>query len=269
MEYVIGEMTYSYDIVGEGEAVLLLHGFTGSKKSWKDLKAALANDYKVITIDLPGHGSTSTIPVTMEQCCDHLSVFLKAIKVEQAHIIGYSMGGRVALSFAMMYSDQVASLTLESSSPGLATGEERRTRRANDEKLANRILEKGLKTFVNFWENIPLFDSQKKLPLETQQRIRTGRLNQRPEGLANSLKYMGTGAQPSWWQNLSEINFPTLLIVGELDEKFVRINERMARNIKKVQFEIVKEAGHAVHLEKPKQYEKLIVHFLNENKDQL
>src|SRR5690625_6178986 len=86
MKYKIDDVTYSYDIAGEGEAVLLLHGFTGTKATWKALKEKLVPQFQVITIDLPGHGESSNTPVTMEQCVEHLSQFFRQINVERAHI---------------------------------------------------------------------------------------------------------------------------------------------------------------------------------------
>lgn len=261
--------SYSYDISGEGEAVLLLHGFTGSKETWSSLKEFLLPKFKVITIDLPGHGQTLSKQVTMEECCHHLAKFLKYIKVEEAHIIGYSMGGRLALSFAMMFPERVRSLILESSSPGLETDKERQDRILQDKKLAGKLNSEGIESFVRFWEDIPLFQSQKSLSLDVRESIRVERLGQEAEGLADSLTYMGTGAQPSWWGKLSSLFLPTLLLVGELDEKFVLINERMAKLIPNCKMEVIKEAGHALHIERPVDFNSIVKQYLITIKEDL
>lgn len=263
MRFETKDCTYSYAIEGKGETILLLHGFTGSQQTWKSLKKVLRNDFQVITIDLPGHGKTIGKPRNMKECVKDLSNFLKEIKVEQAHVIGYSMGGRVALSFAMMHKKQVASLILEGSSPGLKTESERRNRRKLDKQLAQRLRQEGLEAFVSYWENIPLFSTQRRLPEEVQEKIRNERLSQRIEGLADSLVYMGTGAQPSWWSSLKECSIPTKLIVGELDQKFVHINKEMQQLMPRAELTIIEDAGHAPHIERPVVFHDIVKAFLH------
>ena len=106
------------------------------------------------------------------------------------------------------------SLILESSSPGLKTEDERATRRETDHRLAERILQMVLPSFIDFWENIPLFKTQKELSEEQRQVIREERLSQREIGLANSLRGIGTGSQTSYWERLKAVNIPVLLING-------------------------------------------------------
>ncbi|MBO1914528.1 alpha/beta fold hydrolase, partial [Microvirga sp. 3-52] len=106
--------------------------------------------------------------------------------------VGYSMGGRIALSYTINHPKRVASLILESSTPGLETERERIERMNKDKILAQKICSEGILSFVEFWEGIPLFDTQKKLSTEQQQKIRTERLSQNAVGLANSLLGIGT-----------------------------------------------------------------------------
>src|SRR5699024_6113442 len=180
---------------------------------------------QVITLDLPGHGKThAREPKMMKSFSRDFNELLSHLNIEKAHLVGYSMGGRTALSFAQYYPEKVKSLVIESASPGLKTEEERQSRIENDEKLIKRLKDGGLMKFVSFWESIPLFESQKKLPKEIQKTIREERLMQTPKGLIDSLTYMGTGRQPSWWTSLDQLDMPVLLIVGEHDEKFIHIN---------------------------------------------
>src|SRR5690625_4319625 len=178
-------------------------------------------------------------------------------------MLGYSLGGRTALSFAQYFPNQVKSLILESASPGLKTEAERKTRREQDDKLAEKIKEEGIEAFVNKWENIPLFTSQKNLPKTIQNRIRKERLSQKKTGLGNSLVYMGTGRQPSWWDQLQSLTIPVLLIVGELDVKFVQINQTMHHLLKHSTIQCVPNAGHAVHIEQVEKFDKIIGDFLS------
>src|SRR5690625_6836121 len=97
--------------------------------------------------------------------------------------MGYTMGGREALSFEILYSENIRSLVLERASPGLKTEKERKKRRDHDKNLAFRMKDNGIEDFVDEWEKIPLFASQKKLPVEIKHKIREERLSQSVDGL--------------------------------------------------------------------------------------
>lgn len=263
--FTIEDATYAYSVYGKGIPVVFLHGFTGSQKTWKPFVEKWKHRFQCITIDLPGHGKTKTnLPRTMEACCHDLRTLFSHLGISSFHLIGYSMGGRVALSFAMLYPQFLLSLTLESSSPGLKTFAKQKARQAQDEQLAQKIQTKGLKAFIDDWENIPLFSTQKNLPLSVQQSIRIERESQTEEGLVQSLRWMGTGVQPSWWNQLSRLSLPVLLLVGALDKKFVQINQEMQENFQDATLKIVPEAGHAVHLEKPEDFHRIVKSFIKE-----
>lgn len=258
--------TYAYAMEGNknGELLVLLHGFTGTKKTWKRLIKAVGDTYRILTIDLPGHGKTTTRKkVTMEQFVDDLYELTRHVQFDIFHLLGYSLGGRSALSYALRYPETICSLILESASPGLRTEEERDERIRADQHLAEMITDKGLPHFVDYWENIPLFESQKALDEKIKIAVRDERLSQSETGLAESLLGMGTGAQPSWWDQLKTITFPLLLIVGALDEKFVAINEEIARKVVTSTLHIVEGAGHAVHLEKNVEFSRIVLNYID------
>jgi len=259
----INETMYWYELNGKGEPVVLLHGFTGTGETWKGIVSEWMHDFQTLTIDLPGHGRTNTSnPKSMECFCRDLAALLDDLHLEQVHLIGYSMGGRTALSFAFLYPERVSSLTLESASPGLADGYQRENRRRQDKKLADFIESGGIKAFVDYWENIPLFESQKQLPGSVRERIRHERLFHSKEGLAESLRYMGTGSQPSWREELPNLSIPILLLAGEYDKKFIEINQMMEKLLPSVELTIVKNAGHAIHVEQPSIFGKIVIGFL-------
>src|SRR5699024_5645320 len=185
-------------------------------------------------------------------------------EINSAIFLGYSLGGRTALSFATYYPARVKALVLESASPGLAKAEERESRVQQDTLLAERIRTEGLRNFVDFWENIPLFASQKNLPVSVQEKIRNERLAQRPEGLAQSLIHMGTGAHRAWWDTLSRLELPVLLMTGQLDHKFVGINEEMEKRLPLASHQIIEAAGHTIHIEKPAEFTKQVINFLQD-----
>ncbi|ASK62892.1 2-succinyl-6-hydroxy-2,4-cyclohexadiene-1-carboxylate synthase [Virgibacillus phasianinus] len=266
MYCTINESAYWYEISGQGDKVMLLHGFTGSSATWSKLVSLLEHNYQVITIDLPGHGKTKVDqPKSMDDCCSDIKTLLQVLAINMVHMLGYSMGGRTALSFAIAYPDMVQSLVLESASAGLESKKERTERKRNDLTLAQKIMVEGIESFVNNWENIPLFDSQKQLPEAVRKSIREERLSQHKEGLAMSLAHMGNGVQPSYWQCLSTLQIPVLLIAGEWDLKFIKLNKAMRDLFPEGNLIIVEKAGHAIHMEQSDFFGKIVSEFFRQN----
>lgn len=258
----VNDIRYFVEVKGEGEPLVFLHGFTGDTTTWSKITDQLSTAFRCISIDLIGHGRTESPEdlsrYTMDHVSNDLDCILSVLEVDQAILIGYSMGGRSALHFAMRYPHKMKALILESASPGLKTGEERVERRKNDHALADKIMREGMEAFVDFWEEIPLFTSQKKLTDEERAEIRKQRLGQSPLGLSNSLKGMGTGAQASWWDQLCELSLPVHLLVGELDQKFVHIAEEMKKLNPNFQIVTISNTGHAIHVEEPRKFGTII-----------
>ncbi len=266
----VNQVRYNVKVDGKDEkpAVVLLHGFTGDHTTWKSLSNKLKDSFRVVSIDLLGHGGTDSPSnpelYEMTNAAKDIILIMDHLGIDSAHFLGYSMGGRLALGTAIMYPDRIKTLMLESASPGLRSKKERKTRVQNDEFLAANILEKGIEEFVNYWENIPLFQTQKGLPLDIQEQVRAQRLQNDPYGLANSLIGFGTGRQPSWWDKLQEIDVPVLLMCGELDEKFCYIAAEMNRIILSSLLVKFKKAGHAIHVEEPDKFDTIVKEFLIE-----
>ena len=269
MHFVINGIRYHVDIWGEGFPLLLLHGFTGSGEGWREFKSYWITHSRAIAPDIIGHGKTdSPAEVTsynIEMVAQDLNALLEELQIEKIDVLGYSMGGRLALTFAVNYPKKVRKLILESSTPGLETEDERKARQLQDDKLALLIKEQGIQIFVEYWENIPLFQSQKKLPESVQNNIRKQRLTNSSIGLMNSLYGMGTGAQPPWWDALKHIQSPTLLITGSKDEKFCQIAKKMAEGIKNSQLVSISDCGHAIHVEKPEIFGTIVSEFLTKD----
>lgn len=237
------------------EAILLLHGFTGSSASWAPVVDRLAERYRVLAPDLIGHGATEAPQdvsrYRIDRAADDLIALLDELGLPTVHWVGYSMGARLALHAALRHPSRVNTLTLESGSPGLASLAERETRVAADSALADRIERDGIEAFVAHWEALPLFASQVVLSVETRAALHTARLRNDPRGLAHSLRGMGTGAQPSNWEALAAFQRPAHLIVGALDAKFVAIAEQMQARLPNARRTIVPDAGHTIHVEQP------------------
>jgi 2-succinyl-6-hydroxy-2,4-cyclohexadiene-1-carboxylate synthase len=256
---------YNVVTAGSGAPLMLLHGFTGCAQSWAHVRPALTAHFKLIMPDLPGHGRSASpldpARYSIGHCIEDLIAILDFLGVQRTHLLGYSMGGRVALAAAIEHPARFASLILESASPGLAAASERQARIASDHELADFIERQGIEAFVARWERIPLFSSQDRLPGAARARLRAQRLANNGSGLANSLRGMGTGIQPPLWDRLGELRMPCLIAAGELDGKFVDIARRMAPAIDRARRVTVADAGHTIHLEQPAKFERLVLDF--------
>jgi 2-succinyl-6-hydroxy-2,4-cyclohexadiene-1-carboxylate synthase len=259
----LGGFALNVEVAGQGPPVVLLHGFTGSAAGWAPTVDALSSEFTTIAVDIVGHGK-SDAPASldhyrMEQCVDDLVAVVRKAGYDRACWLGYSMGGRTALQVAVRRPEAVSVLILEGGSPGLATAEERVERVRSDEALAERIEREGVEKFVAYWESIGLFSTQSD---DLRAVLRPGRLACSATGLANSLRGMGTGAQPALHERLGEVRVPVLLLAGALDVKFTGIAHEMARAFPDASMEAIEDAGHAAHLEQPDTFHHLALDFL-------
>jgi 2-succinyl-6-hydroxy-2,4-cyclohexadiene-1-carboxylate synthase len=210
---------------------VFVHGFTQTAASWAPVTELLAADTRSIAV-----------PVA-----DDFTATAAALDVGSATYVGYSMGGRLCLQLALDRPASVERLVLVSASPGIAEEGERAARRAADERLAEEAERDGVDAFLEGWLAQPLFAS---LPRER------GGIDDRRAGntvgsLRHQLTVLGQGRQPSNWARLPELQMPVLLVVGELDTKYVEIAQQMADAIPRSRVEVVPGAGHACHLEQP------------------
>ena len=225
--------------------LVLLHGFTQTGRSWAPVVAALGQRYRCFAPDLPGHGDSSERrPATFGA----VTAYLAALKPERFVLCGYSMGGRLALHAALALPARVERLVLVGASPGLEDAAEREARRRADEELAARIESAGLEAFVEAWGRQALFATQ---PRGVAELARADRLRNTPSGLAAAQRGMGTGTMEPLWGRLGELAVPVTLVVGEQDEKFRAVAQRMAEAIPDAALVVVPGAGHAVQLERP------------------
>ena len=245
----------------KASTIVLFHGFTGSAKGWASI-AEQFPEFRIVAIDMIGHGESDAPKdpslYEMKVQLELLKAMFDALQLTDVHLIGYSMGGRIALSFACKYPTFIRSLTLESATAGLVDEEERMARQDGDGKLAQKIEQEGLEAFIEFWERIPLFESHALLPTSVQKAMREERLSQCGVGLANSLRGIGTGKMPAMWDSLQNLMMPVHLVVGERDEKFINLNKRMVRHIQNAYFSIISDAGHTIHVENPAQFVKIV-----------
>ena len=247
--------------------ILFLHGFLGNKDDWRDIARSFHDRYRTLAVDLPGHGETVVADdalYRMENCASGIVQWLDDMRVTDCSVVGYSMGGRLAMYLAVVFPDRFRAFVLESTSPGLRTAEERQARVAHDNRLADEIEQTDFGEFLDNWYRQPLFASLASDPSALNRMIEH-RLANDPAGLARSLKYMGTGTQPSLWERLGEITAPMLLLTGEHDAKFTGIAQQMTRLCSGVETRIISRCGHNIHVKRPQAFVRETRLFLDKN----
>ena len=266
----LGAYQYHFKTQGDLQSppLLFLHGFMGSSQDFEWVVAVLSQDFFCISVDLPGHGKTKVFGD--ESCYDMAAIalslvqFLDALNLHSCHLLGYSMGGRLALYLAIHYPQYVRAVILESASPGLATAAERRDRRRHDDAIADRLEQENFELFLEDWYRQPLFRSLRAHPSYGEM-IQRRRQND-PHLLARSLRRLSTGRQPSLWPDLAHLSCPCLWMVGEKDEKFVRIGHQIKLINSDIHLQIVAQRGHSIHQESPEQFVSQIYCFMGTKK---
>ena len=236
--------------------LVLVHGFTQTRRSWDPLLPALA-DHDVVALDAPGHGGASDVDLDLAEGGAWLTEAGGA-----ATYVGYSMGGRLCLHAALAAPEVVRGLVLISATGGIDDAAERQARRASDDALADRIEHIGVPAFVDEWLAQPLFAT-----LSPDAQGRAERLGNTAAGLASSLRRAGTGTQAPLWDRLHALSVPTLVVAGALDAKFVALGERLAATIPNAELAVIDDAGHTVHLEQPDAFLAVLVPWLARHAD--
>lgn len=257
---------YRVRIDGQGPAIMLLHGFTGSGAVWDRVTHRLAEHYTVIRPDLLGHGETDAPEdpnaYLIQWCAWDIGAIGRALGYETIALHGYSMGGRIALYYAEHWPEKIIKLSLESTTAGIKDKTERELRIKQDEELAQSIMRNGVEEFVAWWEKLPLFDGLRFQPETVKAALRDIRKQQRAIGLANSLVGMGTGRQDSLWEILGRYQGPRLVMTGSLDQKFESIGDEMAKCVAGTRRVRIEGAGHTVYLEQPEAWLHTVLEFM-------
>ena len=235
---------------------VFLHGFLGAPAAWDEVLRFLEPAGEALAPTLPCHGREPWVPTctTFDEIVDAFVLRLPA----RAHLVGYSMGARVALGIAARHPARVASLVTVGLHPGLEDDTERRARRAWDEGLAQDLEAKGMTAFVDAWEKLPLWDTQRDLPLAVRTRRRDERLAQVPIALAWAMRTLGLAAMPPMWDALAALAVPVHLVTGARDAKFTEIARRAVLRAPSCVHTAVGGAGHDVGLEAPRALAQIV-----------
>ncbi|MBA2694195.1 MAG: 2-succinyl-6-hydroxy-2,4-cyclohexadiene-1-carboxylate synthase [Rubrobacter sp.] len=238
----------------------------GSSEGWEGVVASFDDRFHCVVVDLPGHGNSLGLleeVYAMDGAAKALRRVFDDLGIHRASVVGYSMGGRLALYFALRFPERCERLFLESASPGLKTEEERASRREADGGKAEWLEFGFFEGFLEGWYRQPLFATLDEAMVESL--IERRKENDSRE-LSKSLRGMGTGSQPSLWDELESLRVPTLALAGGMDGKFTNIAWQMAERGGRISAEVIPSAGHNIHFEAPEEYIRSLEEFLGAGK---
>jgi pimeloyl-ACP methyl ester carboxylesterase len=247
-----------YSDEGKGRVVVLLHGFLGAKEIWKKLADDLKRSYRVISIDLPGHGETRSIGYahSMELMAKSVKAVMDAVRVKRYVMVGHSMGGYVTLAFADLFADNLRGMCLLNSSAYADTDEKKkdRQRAINIVKESKTLYTKN--TIRNLFATKNLKYLKEEIGFAAQIAKKTTR-----EGIIAAL--IGMKDRPGRDIILGLVEYPIMMVIGEQDN--VLSSPQMLEQselIKNKTILLLEHDGHFAFLESPKQVQKEIRKFL-------
>lgn len=244
---------------GKGTPILLLHGFCGSSRYWEKVIPSLAEKYRVIAPDLPGHGNTSifTGNETIEDFADVIKEFLDELNVDKVTMFGHSLGGYITLAFAEKYSDSLSGLSLVHSAAFPDSDEAKKGREAN----VTKVEESGIKGLIDGL--VPKLFSPENVEKNAEYVEITRRIgySTSPQGAIHTLIAMKN--RPDRNYVLEETNLPVLLIAGEKDQI---IPKEKAFSVTKpnIKQRVIGDSGHMSMYENPNDLISEIIKFLKD-----
>lgn len=246
--------------------LLALHGFTGSGADWELPIAALSarrTDVRWSTPDLPGHGGYLPAPPAYTVAAMAASVAAALQQLPRPRVlVGYSMGGRVALHAAVHWPERVDAVVLIGAHPGLTDPGERRARAAEDAARAARVRALGATKFCAAWARVPIIATQDRIPEPWRSALRDRRTRCSTEGLARAAEIGGTGSMDPAWDRLGRL--PSALVVaGADDPKYRTLAAEISEAAPAATLACIPGAGHAAHLEAPDAFAERLDRYLS------
>lgn len=242
--------------------LVLLHGFMGDKSDWRAVQSSLSQSFYTLAVDLPGHGESAIDEETsFATTAAALIELIDEHDVATFSVLGYSMGARLALYFASHYSMRVDAAVVEGGSPGPRNEEERRERQTWERTMAERLVSEPADAFLRSWYDQPLFATLHDEPGRVDKLI-ARRMPGNTAGWAAAMERLGSGSQPSLWEELPDLHVPVLFVAGAADEKYRALGQEMASACANAAFASVPGAGHNSHLEQPAAFLAAVQPFL-------
>lgn len=225
-----------------------LHGFLGAPSAFSEIAPRRGTPYAAEY--LPGHGPTPWL-LPQSDFDAVIDAMAAALPFARCELVGYSLGARLALGLAIRHPARVARLVLIGVDPGLRSDDERAARIAWEDALVRRLGSATLASFVDEWESLPIFATQRELDSQRLQAQRVSRTEHVAAALAWALRTLGTGRMPSAWSQLAALPMPIQLLTGALDDKFTAIGQQMSKVAPQLRHTVVPNAGHNLLLEAP------------------
>jgi pimeloyl-ACP methyl ester carboxylesterase len=249
----------NYELVGRGECLTLIHGAGDNLHMWYNQVPLLSRQYRVLTYDVRGFGETefSEAQVDMALLAEDLHQLLRALDIEKAIVLGYSMGGRIALQLALAQPQMMKALILANSGVGAAPpppdAEERRRRLVG-------LLEGGdLETVSEMMTTSSFSPGLKERDPEKFEAYKSVKLRNDPQAFSRLWGVLMTASPP----DLSRLACPVLVIAGSQDAFMPLEGARAtAAAIPNSRLEIL-PTGHAAAIEAPEDFNRIAIDFLS------
>ncbi len=259
MKAQLNHVEMAYTDQGSGTPVLFIHGYPLSKAMWEPQVKALSANFRVITLDLRGHGE-SDAPMwlySMDLFADDILALLDHLSIDQVVLAGFSMGGYIAFAFYRRYQNRVKALILADTRPQADSPEGK----LNRFKSAQTAYKEGAGPIAEAMIPKLLTPQTVQRRTEIVQAVRKMITGTPVPGIVGDL--MAMAERPDSVTLLSEIRCPTLIIVGEQDGLTPPADAKlMAEKIKNAKLEIIPGAGHLSNLEQPDSFNKAVQKFL-------
>lgn len=245
----------SYSDTGKGTAIVLLHGFLENKKMWTEYANLFSEKYRVVTIDLLGHGESESLGYIheMEENANAVNQVLEHLKIERAIILGHSMGGYVGLAFAELHPKKIQKLVLQNS-----TSKEDSAEKKLNRTRAIKAVKQNYVTFVSLAIANLFSENNRERLSEEIEKVKTEALKTPLQGIVASLEGMKIRKDREWL--LQENRFPVLLILGKKDP-VLNYQESLSQ-IEDTTVELVSfEDGHMSHIENKEALKTILLDF--------
>ena len=235
--------------------IVALHGFTGSGADFDATRCLLQKNTEWHAPDLPGHGKNADLrDCNLAKTLDLLTVYLEERKLHRPALLGYSMGGRIALHWALRKPELFSKLILVSASPGLASEKDRHHRRIADACWIQKLREEPRDAWIRSWTSQNVLKTQQHAPTEVLAPIRQRQIQADAEGWIAAMEGLGNGVLPSLWDVLAQMPLHVDLVAGASDEKFKSINTEMAKLLPSYSQTVIPDCGHSPHIENPERF---------------
>lgn len=253
----------------ENSPIIFLHGFLGCREDWLECAQVLSDSHYLVMPDLPGCGKNTHR--TLEERLDfdlistELAAFVKKHDLGEYNLLGYSMGGRIALHATLHNFVTPKALIIESGSAGIEDKNERSKRVSVDTQRAQDIEAGGLEKFLRSWYQAELFGNIASRPEEFQPLLKLRLDSNSEQWAAKVIRDLSPGSMPSLWKELHKLQVPTLVIAGERDSAYQKVCQRIAELVPNGRFKSIENAAHSPHRENVAQYTQVLLEFLSEH----